>query len=317
MPPTIWLFPYLRFHYRGRILYSCSEPNLLTTLFNGLLAKILGLKYVIFTWQNVIPEVRLHGWKLRVSNKLVWLNLRLATGVICGNTQAQQIVLQLAGEHAQELKTIVCPLSGVDTERFKPEIVTDWKNRLNLGTNEKLVLFYGALEVRKGLESLINAFKILVNNLSAKLVIVGVGPSKEALIQLVGKLNITDQVIFYDWMKNEELPALLKAADVFVYPSISSGGWEEQFGYAMAEASACAVPVIATQTGSISEVVLAGESGILVEPNQPQLLAAALVQILTDQNLAKQFGAYGRKYIMENFSHAVVAAKLEGFLQSL
>src|SRR3989344_8372396 len=59
MPGLLLLLPYFRIKFRSRVLYSCSEPNLLTTLYNGLLAKFFGLKHIIFTWQNVKPEARM------------------------------------------------------------------------------------------------------------------------------------------------------------------------------------------------------------------------------------------------------------------
>ncbi|MDD5016377.1 MAG: glycosyltransferase family 4 protein, partial [Atribacterota bacterium] len=155
-----------------------------------------------------------------------------------------------------------------------------------------------------------------LKTVNRELIIVGTGPEKEKLIRLVNELGISERVIFLDWMKNDELPALLNSADIFVYPSTPFGGWEEQFGYAMAEASACGVPVVATQTGSISEVIKNGQSGILVDPNSPDQLAEAINKVLSDDNLKKQMGEHGRKYIIENFSHQVVASKISDFLRS-
>ena len=82
----------------------------------------------------------------------------------------------------------------------------------------------------------------------------------------------------------------------------------------MAEASACEVPVVATRTGSIDEVVINGKSGILVDPNNPEQLNEAIYTILSDEVLAKQMGEFGREYIVEKFSHQVVAKKLMSFL---
>lgn len=305
----------VRLKYGPGVLYSCLEPNLLTTLYNGLGAKMFGFKHVLFTWQNVSPKARMSGLKLKFSNMLVKLNLAFSNGVICGNTKAEQIIK----EFNPEIKTIVCPLSGVDTDKFKPGIVGNWREKLNIKNEEKMVLFYGALEKRKGLDVLIDAFKILNTKYmmhDTKFVIVGTGPEKEDLELRIKNYELGDKAIFLNWMKNDELPALLNSADVFVYPSVPLGGWEEQFGYAMAEASACDVPVVASRTGSIDEVVIDGKSGILVEPKNPERLAEAVNKIVSNQELAKQMGEYGRKYIIENFSHQVVAQKIGSFLKS-
>ncbi len=314
LPGLLFLLPYLRIKYGNGVLYSCSEPNLLTTLYNGIIAKLCGFKHVLFTWQNIAPEARMSGLKLKLSNALVRLNFRLASGIICGNEKAQKIVSSFRFPVS---RTIVCPISGVDTEKFRPGIMSNWRQKLELANGEKLILFYGALDKRKGLDVLVSAVNILSHKLSAinyKLVIVGTGPKSESLKSQVQSLKLQDRVIFLDWMPNDQLPALLNAADVFVYPSVPAGGWEEQFGYAMAEASACDIPVVATRTGSINEVVADSKSGLLVEPNNPEQLEGALAKLLSDDDLRKQMGGFGREYVVKNFGHKVVASKIESFL---
>ncbi len=318
LPGMIFLLPHLKIKFGSRILYSCSELNPLTTLYNGLIAKILGLKLVLFTWQNIPPETRLRGFKLKLSNALVRLNLKLADGIICGNRKAAKIVEKFKIQNSK-FKILVCPLSGVDIEKFRPGIRSNWREQLNIKPEEKLILFYGALDKRKGLDVLIDAFYFLNAKrytLNAKLVIVGTGSEQENLKLQTTNYALQTKVIFLDWMPNDQLPALLNAADVFVYPSVPSGGWEEQFGYAMAEASACGVPVVATRSGSIDEVVVSGQSGILAESNNPEQLVEAFSRILSDNGLAKQMGEYGRRCAVENFSHQVIADKIAGFLFS-
>lgn len=316
LPGLIFLLPYLKIKYKNKVLYSCSEPHLLTTLYNGIVAKLCGLKHVLFTWQNVPPEARMSGLKLKFSNVLVGLNLQLADGIICGNKKAAEIVRKFKAE-SEKFKILVCPISGVDVEKFKPGIANYWREKLGIKPEEKLILFYGALDKRKGLNVLIDAFSILNSksqSLDSGLVIVGTGPEQETLKLQTKNHKLQTKIVFLDWMPNDQLPALLNAADVFVYPSVPSGGWEEQFGYAMAEASACGAPVVATKTGSIDEVVADGKSGLLVEPNNPEQLAGAIFKILSDNNLKKQMGEAGRHYVLTNFDHAVVVKKISDFL---
>lgn len=317
LPGIVYLLPYLRFKKGARILYSCSEPNLLTTLFNAIIARFLGMRFVFFTWQNVPPEQRMRGLKLKLSNTLVGLNLRLANGVICGNKKAADIVRQL-GFGGGRLRLLECKLAGIDTEKFRPGIVSDWREKLSINLESKVILFYGALEKRKGLNVLVDAFNLLYaksSTLNAILIIVGTGPEEKNLKSQVQGLKLQEKVIFFDWMPNDQLPAMLNVADVFVYPSVPSGGWEEQFGYAMAEASACGVPVVATASGSIDEAVINGHSGFLVTPKSPEQLAGAISKIISDPELANKMGEYGRRYAVENFSHQVIARKISQFLK--
>lgn len=308
LPGLIFLLPYLRVKKGAKVLYSCSEPNLLTTLANGLVSRLCGMKLVLFTWQNVEPEKRSSGAKLRLSNWLVSLNLKLADGIICGNRKAEQIVKRFK----PDLETLVCPLSGVDTDKFKPGIISDWKVKLNL-TGKKAILFYGALDKRKGIDILLESFKKISDN-SVSLIIAGRGPEKEKLVRKANNLGLDGKVVFLDWLKNDELPGLICAADIFVYPSVPAGGWEEQFGYAMAEASACGLPVVSTKTGSISEVVIDGESGILVEAGNVEQLAKAMLELLNNNEKRKRMGEFGGNYVLANFSHQIIAKKIIDFL---
>lgn len=284
MPGMILYF----FRHHPQVLYSCSEPHLLTTLYHGLVTKLFGAKHVLFTWQNVPPEIRMKGLKLKLSNALVKLNLRLADGIICGNAKAADIIKH----QNSNIKILICPLAGVDVEKFKPDpaIKKDYP---------PLILFAGALERRKGIHVLLEAVSKV--SIDYQLLIVGTGPEKDQLHH--------PKAQFQDWVKNDELPALLNRASVFVYPSIPVGGWEEQFGYAMAEASACDVPVVASTSGSIDEVVKHGETGLLVPPNDPAALATALEAMLKRP-------LRNRIFIVNNFSHAVIAKKIENFLRS-
>ncbi|HEY4475020.1 MAG TPA: glycosyltransferase family 4 protein [Candidatus Paceibacterota bacterium] len=320
MPSTCFILPLLRLKYNSRVLYSCLEPNLLGTLYNGFFAKLFGYKHVLFTWQNVPPERRMSGLKLKLSNALVRANLFFADGIICGNKKAADIVRKWKMEN-EDWKILICPLSGVDTEKFKPsQIVQDklnWLLGISVG-NLKYILFYGALEKRKGVDQVIEAMKRLKeirNDIKFELDIIGTGPEEEGLKKQKKENGLSDNVVFLDWTSNDKLPNQLDKADVFVYPSIPLDGWEEQFGYAMAEASSCEVPVVATRTGSIEEVIIDGKSGILVEPNNPEQLAEAINKILSDKELAERMGRFGREYVIKNYSHPVIAKKLVLFLK--
>lgn len=311
-PGMIYLLPYLKFKYNAKVLYSCSEPNLLTTLFNAILARMLGMRVIIFTWQNVIPENRLNGWKLKFSNFLVRTNIALSSGVICGNKKAEYIIKRLS----PTAETFNCPLSGVDVNLFKPnqEDKTGLRDKFGL-VDKKIILFYGALDERKGLAGLIQSFAMLARSDTA-LFIVGKGPLKAELQKRVDDFGLSSNVIFIDWLKNTELPALLAIADLFVYPSIPFGGWEEQFGYAMVEASASGIPVISTKTGSIEDVVINRRTGILTEPNNPKSLAEALAALIDNPEKRREMGFEGRQFAVNNFSHEIIAQKLSHYLSS-
>ncbi len=285
------------------IFYNCSEPTLLSTLYASVWAKLAGMKIVLFSWENVPFEEKMRGLKGRVQHWCLKTNLAFADGVICGNAKAETIFKK----HFHD-KMARIPLSGVDTDFFHPADVPVFRG--------PRYIFAGSLSYRKGIHVLLDAFKLLLETQpNAELVIVGSGEYEQQLKDIINNLKLSQQVKMTPWAAKEELRDALCSSDVFVYPSISHGGWNEQFGYSMAEASACGLPVIASRSGSIEEVVKDGQTGILIEENNKQELAQAMRRLAEDSVLSKKLGAAGREYIVEAYSYQSVANKFEEFFK--
>jgi glycosyltransferase involved in cell wall biosynthesis len=140
------------------------------------------------------------------------------------------------------------------------------------------VLYLGTLKPSKNIESLLTAFasiinlKLPINNL--KLVIAGKkGWMFESIYKKVTELGMEDRVIFTDFVDEKDKPALIKGSKLFVLPSF----WEG-FGLDVLNAMACGVPVVASNVGSLPEVV--GNAGILVDPNDPESIAQGIKEVL-------------------------------------
>ena len=99
-------------------------------------------------------------------------------------------------------------------------------------------------------------------------------------------------------------------ADVFCLPSIETKTWAEQFGYSLVEAMACGKPAVSTWTGSIPEIVKHRETGILVEPNNPDALKSAIEELVNDKALGEKFGLNGRQWVLERFEANKVAGQI-------
>ncbi|MBI4122033.1 MAG: glycosyltransferase family 4 protein [Parcubacteria group bacterium] len=309
MPKTILLLPYLRIVKGIKIYYHISEPHLLTTFLNALAARLCGMKYICFTWQNLPPAERLSGLKLKLSNWFVWLNLSLSHAILCGSLLAQDVIRSIK----PSMRTAQIQMAGVDTERFQPAPAAEGKL-----AGGQTVLFFGALDERKGVDVLLRAFdQIKTDFPRAQLVIIGSGLVENKLHRLADELNLGERVQWHSWMKNEDLPRFVAQADVFVYLSRRAGGWIEQYGYAIMQASAAGLPVVATDNGSIYEVVKDGETGRLVETDSVEQTAAAIRHRLADPAAAKRMGQAGHRYINERFSHSVVAKKFADFFLTL
>jgi len=292
-----------------KLVYSSSEPILLTTLYNGFWAKLFKAKHIFFTWENIPYEKKFSGWNLIFKKIILRFNLALADGVICGNKKGEEMFKKITDKPVE-----VIPLSGVDVDFFRrrqdvPKKIED----SNL--DGKIVFnFSGAIGYRKGIHIILKAFKKVLAELpNAHLLVVGSGEYESKMRKLMDELGIKKNITLIGWLDREGLKKAFNISDVFLYPSLSYEGWEEQFGYSMAEASLMELPVIATQTGSIEEVVVGEETGILVEAGNEQQLIDAMLRLGRDAELRERMGRAGRKYIETHFSYQKVAGEFYKF----
>lgn len=265
----------------------------------GLLARrLFGIPYIIFTYAEeltTIQDSKLRYW-------LVATALRQADRVI---TISRFTVDQLvkAGVSRQKI-SLVYP--GVDTQYFHPGI-SDHALRSKLGLKDsKVILTIGRLTKRKGHAKVIAALpKVLEVVPNAKYVVVGtdVGEGK-TLAGVVSRLGLERQVLFIGRIHDHEAPEYYAACDVFVMANYEIAGSRdtEGFGIVFLEANACGKAVIGGRAGGAVDAIADGESGLLVDANDPSALANAIVRLLCDENYAASLGANGRKRAVESFN---------------
>lgn len=266
----------------------------------------------MFTWENIPYENKFNGPNLLLKKIIIKLNLLLSDGVVCGNYKAEDIFKRLT----KKITTVI-PLSGVDADFYKPvpaeDIIEEYKLK-----NKFIYTFAGALGYRKGVHLILEAARAVIEQIpNAHFLVIGSGEYDENLKLKVESLKLTDRVTFIPWANAGKLRKILSISKVFLYPSISYGGWEEQFGYSMAEASLMELPVISTLSGSIEDVVINGETGLLIRSNDAGELERAIIKLGLDQELRRKMGQAGRRYITENFSNKVVAEKFYEFFKKI
>jgi phosphatidylinositol alpha-mannosyltransferase len=145
---------------------------------------------------------------------------------------------------------------------------------------------------------------VLVDVPEATLVVVGDGKDREALKLLTG--SALARVDMRGIVRNEEIPAYHAACEVFVAPAVG----QESFGIAVVEAMAAGIPVVATDIPGYREVLSDGVEGLLVPARDPEALAAALVKVLTEPELAARLGGAGRDRA-RTFDWPIVVDRLE------
>jgi glycosyltransferase involved in cell wall biosynthesis len=195
-------------------------------------------------------------------------SLRRAAGAYTCNVEAGEI-LRRKGLRS---RPVVLPL-GVDVERFEPVDHRPPSGTLRVG-------FVGRLIPHKGVDVLLEA---VAHDDRMRVEIFGAGPELEALTRSAARLGITGRVTFHGHVDEEAIPATYRRFDVLAVPSVPTPGWVEQFGRVVVEAQASGVPVVASASGALPDVV--GERGLLVPPGDPEALHVALSRLLDEPGL--------------------------------
>jgi phosphatidylinositol alpha-mannosyltransferase len=219
-----------------------------------------------------------------------------------GKIAVSQAALDYASHHLPGDYRIIP--NGIDIERFsangsKPKYLAD--DKMN-------ILFVGRLEKRKGLSYLISACaKVKQSFPYFRLTVVGPGTRlRGGYEEQVKDLGLYENVVFTDFVPDEELPEYYRSADIFCSPA--TGG--ESFGIVLLEAMASGKPVVASNIGGYASVLAHGEDGLLVPPKDDDALAQSLLTLIKDESLRNAMGSKGRieaeKYSWENVARQVM-----------
>ena len=190
----------------------------------------------------------------------------------------------------------------VDLERFRPGCTPSFHGRLAAPGESVLVHVSNFRPVKRVLDA-VRVFSRVAASRPARLLMVGDGPDRDAAEDEARALGVADRVAFLG--ERAEVERILPAADLFLLPSES-----ESFGLAALEAMACGVPVIATATGGLPEVVEHGKSGHLAPVGDVEAMAAFAVGLLADRGRLESFRAAARARA-EQFERGAVVAVYE------
>ena len=187
-------------------------------------------------------------------------------------------------------KLVVVP-NGVDTTRFRPDPLARERlsRRIPVDSGELLLLTAGNLLPIKHVEDILRSCADLARRrVRFRLLVAGDGPLKPSLTRLANTLGISDRV---HWLGSVSDPALLmQACDIFLLASVG-----EAFGNVLVEAMACGVPVVASRSGGICEVVEDGQTGRLVPPSDPGAFANVVEELAASPATLQEMGWRGRR----------------------
>ncbi len=229
--------------------------------------------------------------KVRAYTRLVALAARRARAIIADSDASKRDIIRLLGVDERKVRVIYLAAD----ERYQPitDAVTLERVRAKYKLPEQFVLYLGGFDQRKNVPNLIRAFEKVARGLGADYSLVLAGRlrlSHSALFPdvqpLIKDLQLTEHVRFIGEVSDDDKPALYSLASCFAWPSYYEG-----FGLPVLEAMACGTPVVAGDSSSLPEIV--GDAGFLIQPDDVNRMAGAIIASLIDEGLRQEHRAKG------------------------
>lgn len=299
---NLWRFngDFLGYFWRLNQIFRREKPQVILCLsfqMTGFYARLLGILHGI----PVIYEH--HGIERPAKHELSWVHRK-----ILSRFTAKYIVL---GQYARDrlikdgipAEKIVIISNGIDTERFQLQ-TKNHSGKIILGT-------VASIRPVKNLPLMIDAFESVYKRYSeVKLIIVGDGPSYEAVKNYIASKNLGHVVEL--WGQRSDIHEILPQFDIFLMSSDV-----EASPLTLLEAGACGIPVIATQVGEVPRMVEDGRTGLLVASKDTTQFVSAIRKLIHNENLRHQMGINARRHIETNFSLSESVQRREALIMQL
>jgi glycosyltransferase involved in cell wall biosynthesis len=241
-----------------------------------------------------------HNWlggtaALEIYNHLDRMTLKRFHGLAVVSDLVAQRLLD-SGVSAKKIMTIA---NGINVQAFEHAHALP---ALNFDES-KVVGMVARLDLQKGFEHLLRATRDLCVAFPAlKVVIVGDGPDRKAIEDMIQRFGLQSNVILAG--QHSDMPDIYAAMDIFVLPSLNEG-----LPMTILEAMAASKPVIATRVGAIPSVIKDGETGLLVDPGETYGLRSAVARLLSAPDLCRRIGAAGHAWVSKHYTSEVMALK--------
>jgi glycosyltransferase involved in cell wall biosynthesis len=204
--------------------------------------------------------------------------------------------------------------NGADLAHFSQQIPASRRAEIRRGWGVKdddvVLITTSRLSLKNGVDDIIRALTLLPPLVKA--VIVGEGEDGEKLQVLTKQKELTDRVLFLGSKPHAELPALLKASDIFIRPSLSEG-----LGNSFLEAMAAHVPIIGTPVGGIPDFLTDGETGVFCQPRHPESIRDAVHRLMGDAGLRARVVRQGHTLVAEQYEWNGISRRMGALLARL
>ena len=228
----------------------------------------------------------------------VWLGSESKRVICCSRFMAEQ-VNKVLGVPYEKIRVIS---NGIDPSLFRNlKGVEEVRSRF-ADRGEKLVLFVGRLVVEKGVLVLLDAIPKVLQKVDAKFVIAGDGYLRSEVTKRVVESGLGGKVHVTGYLDTDTIRRLFLAADVCVIPSLY-----EPFGIVALEAMAAGCPVVASDTGGLSEIIEHEKTGVKVYPNNPDSLAWGILRVLESKDLVEYLKRNMREKVERKYRWSTIA----------
>lgn len=287
-----WLFHILLKLIKGNYDLFMGDVSSPETIFAFILSRLLAKPVIIVDehWY----------WEENFLMRLLWPVVRLialdANVLIVSGLRAKEF-WRLAGIPKERLRLVNFDVSILELDEKHIKLADEIRKSHD---NKKIVLYFGRLEKRKGVDFLIKAFSELSKeDLDVVLLIAGEGTEKESLQRLCKEMGLNDRICFAGFIDEENKPAYFWACDVFVCPSITLE-MPEPWGIVVNEAISLGKPVVATTAvGCVPDLVRQGVNGYVVPEKDTEALHKAVKLILSDESLRIAMGKASKEISAE------------------
>ena len=240
----------------------------------------------------------LHDWVPLMLQMKLWRRWRNVFNLIVANSEP--VKRRLLAEGIEAVKVVP---NGVPPRQLRTPL-----------SGGPTVVFAGRLVREKGVDILLRAFAKVVQQIrDAQLVVCGDGPERANVEKLTNDLGIARSVSITGFLPHEEIERMFREAWAVAIPST----WEEPFGVVAIEAMMNGAAVAASASGGLGQIVLDGETGFLVPRGDVNALAATLLQLLGDRELAERMGRAGRELAIAQFSEAKMVDRFVELYRSI
>lgn len=270
----------------------------------GRVASILTRVPIIIASERSLPEIGKDKNMFQICiDKLLAL---FSHGIICNSKKASDTLIK---KYFYDAKKVFIIHNGIGVNGFLKKINLNREKLLG----QKVVVTIGTLYHVKNHRLFLDMTRTILDmsgNKSMKFLIVGDGPLRGELEEYSKALGIEHCVIFTG--ERNDIPDILQNTDIFVMTSLYEG-----ISNAIIEAMLSGLPVVATDVGGNSELVIDGETGFLCPLNDAKILAKRIFSLINDEDEAKRMGENGRKKILNEFRVDMMVKKTENIYMKL